>query len=278
VTVTLDALARDTGRFLMVATDQRESLRTMLREHGKADDPMHVEWFKLSVAAVLAPHASGFLIDRDYLDAVEPFVEKGLILAVDVLEQVRGGPVEDTTLDERLALRPSVVALKLLVIWRDDDRRAERVVMATRFVELAREHGLLSVLEPVVRVPEAARETAIVEAARELGAVRPSLYKCQVPLAGKGDPDEITSWARRIDAALPVPWVVLSQGVDPADFPHAVEACCKGGASGLLAGRALWTNALDAADTHVPLREESVPRLRELAAIVDAHARPWHEK
>ena len=278
MTVTLDALARDSGTFLMVAMDQRESLRTMLRERGKADDDMHVEWFKLSVAAVLGQHASGFLIDRDYLDGVEPFVERGLILAVDVLEQERGGPVEDTTLDERPALRPSVVALKLLVIWRDDERRAERVAMAARFVELAREHALLSVLEPVVRVPEAEREAAIVEAARELGAVRPSLYKCQVPLAGKGDRDEITSWARRIDAVLPVPWVVLSQGVDPADFPSAVEACCKGGASGLLAGRALWTNALDARDAHVRLREESVPRLRELAAIVDAHARPWREK
>jgi sulfofructosephosphate aldolase len=278
VTPTLDALARPSGTFLMVAMDQRESLRTMLRERGRPGDDDSVERFKLSVASVLAPHASGFLIDSDWLDAVEPFVARRLILAVDVLDQAPGGAVEDTSLDESPALTASVVALKLLVIWRDDDRRPERVELARRFVELSQRHGVLSVLEPVVRVAEELREEAIVEAARELGAVGPSLYKCQVPLGGKGDPTEITRWAREIDAALSVPWVVLSQGVEPADFPRAVEAACEGGASGLLAGRALWTNALDADDAHAPLREESLPRLRQLAEIVDTHGRPWREK
>ena len=122
------------------------------------------------------------------------------------------------------------------------------------------------------------REWAIVEAARELGALRPSLYKCQVPLEGKGDPAEITRSRREIDAALPVPWVVLSQGVAPDDFPAAVEASCKGGASGFLAGRALWTATLGADDPTELLRAHSVPRLQELAAIVDEHGRPWREK
>ena len=192
--------------------------------------------------------------------------------------QPPGGIVEDTSLDEQREVAPGVVALKLLVIWRDDERRAERVEMSRRFVVLAEELGLLSVLEPVVRVPEDRREDAIVEAAGELGAVRPSLYKCQVPLAGRGEPSRITGWARRIDAALPCPWVVLSQGVDPADFPRAVEASCKGGASGMLAGRAVWTAALAADDAKELLRAHSVPRLRELAAIVDAHGTPWRSK
>jgi tagatose-1,6-bisphosphate aldolase len=33
----LDALARTSGTFLMVAMDQRESLRTMFRDHGDDD-------------------------------------------------------------------------------------------------------------------------------------------------------------------------------------------------------------------------------------------------
>ena len=276
--MTLDALARESGTFLMVAMDQRESLRTMLRDRGRSDDDASVAQFKRAVAEELSPHASGFLVDGGHLNVVEPAVGRGLILAVDVLEQERGGAVEDTTLDETPALTEGVVALKLLVIWRDDERRGERVELARRFVALAERHGLLSVLEPVVRVPDERREPAIVEAARELGAVRPSLYKCQVPLGGNGDPAEITRWSREIDAALPVPWVVLSQGVDAADFPRAVEAACAGGASGLLAGRALWTNALDADDVRNALRERSLPRLHELAAIVDGHGRPWREK
>jgi sulfofructosephosphate aldolase len=275
---TLDALARESGTFLMVAMDQRESLRTMFRDLGRPDDDARVERFKVAVARELSPHASGLLIDRDYAEAVAPFVEHGLILAVDELVQERGGIVEDTSLDETPQLLPSVVALKLLVIWRDDDRRAERVEMSRRFAELADEYALLSVLEPVVRVPEVQREDAIVEAARELGETGCDLYKGQVPFGGKGDLAEITRVASEMDAALPCPWVVLSQGVDPADFPAAVEAACKGGASGMLAGRAVWTSTLSGDDPTELLREDSVPRLQRLATIVDEHGRPWRDK
>lgn len=274
----LDALARESGTFLMVAVDQRESLRTLLAEHGHDATDERMRRFKVAVARELSPRASGFLIDRGHLDDVAPFVPHGLVLAVDRLVQEPGGPVEDTSLDENPELAPGVVALKLLVIWRDDERRAERVEMARRFVELAAAHGVLSVLEPVVRVAEGDREEAIVEAARELGAKRPSLYKCQVPLYGRGDPDEIAHRAREIDAALPVPWVVLSQGVDPVDFPRAVEAACRGGASGMLAGRAVWTATLGADDPTELLQKHSVPALQRLATIVDAHGRPWREK
>lgn len=260
----------------MVAMDQRESLRTMFREHGYDATDERMARFKTSVARELAPHASGFLIDGDHLATVEPHVPTALILAVDVLDQEQGAAVEDTSLDEDVRPDAAVVALKLLVIWRDDDRRDERLELSRRFVELAASLGLLSVLEPVVR--HADREWAIVEAARELGAVRPSLYKCQVPLEGKGDPAEIAARAREIDAALPVPWVVLSQGVAPDDFPAAVDASCRGGASGFLAGRALWTATLAADDPTELLRSLSVPRLQRLSAIVDEHARPWWAK
>ena len=150
--------------------------------------------------------------------------------------------------------------------------------MSRRFAELAAEHELLSVLEPVVRVPEAQREDAIVEAAGELGATGCDSYKCQVPFGGKGDPAEITRVAREIDAALAVPLGRALPGVDPADFPAAVEAACKGGASGMLAGRAVWTSTLGADDPTELLRKQSVPRLQELAAIVDEHGRPWRDK
>jgi len=267
---TLDALARPRGTFLMVALDQRESLRTMLRDRGRDDSDGAVDSFKRAVARELAPHASGLLIDRDHVEGIAPLVPHGLILAVDLLVQERGGIVEDTSLDGEPPDVPGVVALKLLVIWRDDERRAERVELARRFVGLAEERGLLSVLEPVTR-----DDATIVDAARELGAVGPSLYKCQVPTGGGAAPAEITRRCREIDAVLPCPWVVLSQGVDPDRFPAAVEASCKGGASGMLAGRAVWTPALDDEER---LRSDSVPRLEELAAIVDEHGTPWHAR
>jgi sulfofructosephosphate aldolase len=286
MTQTLDALARESGTFLMVAMDQRDSLRTMLAQHHADVDDARMVRFKLAVARELGPYASGFLIDRHY--AYDEIVRErllppscGLILAADALDQPPGGIVEDTDLDTGVeaVLDPSVVALKLLVIWRDDAGRARRVETARRFVELAHSHGLLSVLEPVVRGPEGFdREAAIVEAAAELGQVGCDLYKCEVPTHGQGEADEITAWSRCIDAAVPCPWVVLSQGVPPERYPAAVEAACKGGASGMLAGRAVWTATLAADDPTELLREHSVPRLQELGRIVDEHGRPWREK
>jgi sulfofructosephosphate aldolase len=288
MTITLAALARPSGTFLMVAMDQRDSLRTMLSQHHDDADDARMVRFKVAVARELGPYASGFLIDRHY--AYEDIVRErllpgscGLILAVDALEQPPGGIVEETELDEgadvAAAVRNGVVALKLLVIWRDDERRAHRVETARRFAELAGSHGLVSVLEPVVRGPEGFDlDAAIVEAAAELAATGCDLYKCQVPTLGAAEPDEITEWSRRIDAVVPCPWVVLSQGVEPERYPLAVEAACKGGASGMLAGRAVWMSTVAADDPTELLRERSVPRLQELGRIVDAHGRPLREK
>ena len=262
----------------MVAMDQRESLRTMfeLAGAGRPGDAELVA-FKLAVAEALAPLASGFLIDRELgFDQVRHGMLPptcGLILAADRLEQQPGGPVEDTGIDET-ALSDvdlsGVAALKLLLIWRRDALREERVELARRFIGAAARRGVLSVLEPVVRVGGGKDEDdAIVEAARELSPLRPSLYKAQIPLRGKGDGGTLHRACERLGAAMSGPWVVLSQGVDREDFPGAVRAACRGGASGFLAGRALWSDLVGRRDLERALAEVAVPRLRRLAEIVD---------
>ncbi len=288
-------LARPSGTFAMVAADQRDSLRTMMAERarvpGAAVADRALTDFKLAVARELGPHASALLIDRDY--GYHQLVAAGTlpascapILAVDLLDQQPGAAVEGTSLDEdadvEAAAKEGTRGLKLLVIWRRDGRRDERAALAHRFTELCRSVGLASVLEPVAR-PTAEEEAAgtfrlndaIVEAARELAPCRPSVYKCQVPDGGQGTLAHLAAQAARIDAVVDVPWVVLSQGVAAEDFPKAVEAACRGGASGFLAGRALWTDALDAPDRDAALRGTSADRLRLLGDIVDTHGRPW---
>jgi sulfofructosephosphate aldolase len=59
---------------------------------------------------------------------------------------------------------------------------------------------------------------------------------------------------------------------------ESVPVACKGGASGVLAGRAVWTSALAADDPAELLRSDSVPRLEQLGATVDTHGRPWRDK
>ncbi|WP_286278943.1 hypothetical protein [Naasia aerilata] len=292
--LTLDAIARPGGGFAMVAMDQRESLRAMFDAAGvgrPADDVL--VQFKMDVARELGPLASGFLIDRHYGfervrdEGILPESD-GLILAADALQQEDGGPVEETELDETVVGGATelegVSALKLLIIWRRDERREHRVELADRFVRRSAELGLLSVLEPVVRATPAELDAgtwnmddAIVEAARELSPLGPSLYKAQVPMAGKGDFEDQRRASERLGTAIGAPWVVLSQGVDREHFLPAVEAACQAGASGFLAGRALWSDVVGAPDVPARLRELSRPRLEALIDVVDRTARPWSD-
>ncbi|WP_223189839.1 hypothetical protein [Nonomuraea terrae] len=287
----LDVLARSSGGFAMVAMDQRESLRQMFAAAtGARVGDETLTSFKLAVARQVGPHASGFLVDQDYgfhRIAAERTVRGGLIIAVDSLRQEPDGPVEDTAIDERVDLSAAreagAVAAKLLLIWRDDEHRGRRLDTAAAFVRRCADAGLLSVLEGVAK-PAAGQEAsfdgraAVREAARELAALRPSLYKAQVPLGGAAPEDRLLEECARLDEVIPVPWVVLSQGVERDDFPAAVRAACRAGASGMLAGRAIWSDVVGSADVPAGLRNLSVPRLKHLAAIVDQHARPWNAR
>lgn len=286
--LTLGRLARPSGTFAMVAMDQRESLRTMLDEEGHPSDHDALTAFKLTVAAALPPLASAFLIDRQYAYprlVHEKLVRQGLILAVDTLHQRPGGPVDDTELDEDADLaqarRDGAVALKLLVIWKRDGDEERRVETARRFIESSREPGLLSVLEgiaaPAPGQDDFDLDAAILDAAAALGPLGVSLYKAQVPCRGRGDLSELVTACEKLDRTLSRPWVVLSNGVDAADFPIAVEAACRGGASSMLAGRALWRDALATPDPAAAVREESVDRLERLTRILDRYGRPWTE-
>jgi sulfofructosephosphate aldolase len=292
-TPTLDAIARPGGGFAMVAMDQRESLRTMFADAGagRVDDDVLVA-FKTAVARALGPLASGFLIDRpfgfEHMRAGMLPEGCGLILAADRLEQEPGRPVEEAWIDE-FAVAPDfdltgVQAVKLLLIWRRDARREQRVEVARRFIALAAERGVLSVLEPVVRATAGElpargwdEDEAILEAARELAPLGPSLYKAQVPRRGKGGQDELRRACERLGSAIGRPWVVLSQGVDRDDFLPAVRAAGRGGASGFLAGRALWSDVVGRPDLDRALAEVSVPRLERLIEVVDRECTPWRK-
>lgn len=288
---TLDLLARPSGGFAMVAMDQRESLRQMFAAAtGERVGDETLTGFKLEVAREVGPHASGFLIDQDYgfaQVAGAGMVTGGLIVAIDALVQDPDGPVEDTAIDERVDLAAAreagAVAAKLLLIWRDDEHRARRLELAAEFVRRCAASGVLSVLEGVAKPPAGATgpfdgPAAIREAARELAELRPSLYKAQVPLGGAAPEERLVEECARLDEVIPVPWVVLSQGVERDDFPAAVRAACRAGASGMLAGRAIWSDVVGSGDVAAELRARSVPRLRDLASIVDTYARPWNAR
>lgn len=276
----IDVLRRPDGTFAMLAIDQRESLRTMIadgsrrrvREVGDAE----LSHFKTTAARVLTPFASGVLVDSTYGRSAAVVAACPIILAADVLHQAPGGPVTGSSLDEGVtpdvARETGAQALKMLVIWTPDSRSAA-AELATEFMEKCRRFGLPGIVEGVVHSghgdtwSDVERDAAIVHAAADLAAADPDLYKAEVPSHGTGNPERITATSRLITEAVQCPWVVLSSGVSAADFPSAVSACAQGGASGFLAGRAVWADSLTAKDPALFLETMST---RRLEVLIDA--------
>jgi sulfofructosephosphate aldolase len=287
------ALARPSGALALVAIDQRESLRSMLRAAQLPATDDDLARFKIAAAAALTPQASGLLVDPAYglapvLDAHALAPQCGLIVAGDritaVGDQVVGESRFDAALDLNSFVAAGAVALKLLVLWRREDLADARRAMVGRFLARCADLGVLSLVEGVVRGVDPARDPdghsrAVLEAARDLTEDGPDLYKAEVPTHGLAEAGEIEAASRAITATVPCPWVVLSAGTAPDAYPGGVHAACRGGASGFLAGRAIWAPALARAENPVDLerrlRTDAVGRLERLIAIVDESARAW---
>jgi sulfofructosephosphate aldolase len=274
----------------MVAVDQREALRGMFAAHQSDPVPdSQLTQFKVDVARELSPFASALLVDQEFgIDAIidqKALVDTcGLIAAADLLVGPPGGAATDTAIDpdvDPLRMRDiGSVGLKFLVLWRNDESPDVRARLVEDFNQLCKVSGLPSIIEIIVKPPMDStksfnREEELIIAAREAATWKPDLYKAEVPFHGEGDLNLVTKNAERISEAIGSPWVVLSNGVKQPFFNDAVKACAMGGASGFLAGRAVWADIVGAADIPKALREVSIPRLQRLAEIVDTHAKPW---
>jgi sulfofructosephosphate aldolase len=279
-----DALARERGGFAMVALDQRGSIEALFRAANLSPDEGPIDDFRSAAAAVLIPHASAILLERGFLSrrhAVGAWTAHcGLIVAADHLVQPVGMPVEASLLDPpaaELAVTLGAPALKLLVLWQAGHLNLEQLALVESFIELAHGRSMIAIVEGIVR-GEGRPPTAadLVEAGARLSAGA-DIYKAQVPIHGGDSPAQVEALSRELSAAIGCPWVVLSAGVPAERFPEFVAASCRGGASGFLAGRAIWGASITAQDQGTDLLAHAAPRLRELAAIVDAEARPWRE-
>lgn len=285
----LSKLARHSGTFAMVAVDQREALRGMFAAHQSEPVPdSMLAQFKVDVAEVLSPFGSALLVDEQF--GLKPIMDSGvlnpncgLIVAMDELIGPPGGAAVDTTIDH--SVDPNRVkeiggaALKLLIFYRPDDDPAARAELANEFVAVCKNVGLPSVLEIICRPGKDEskfnREQALIDAAKEAASWNPSLYKAEVPYYGKGDPALITEASKKITDAIGRPWVVLSNGVAAEDFAGAVRASCLGGASGFLAGRAIWADVIGTPDYKTELKNRSIARLTQLCEIVDEFGAPF---
>nr|WP_318384434.1 sulfofructosephosphate aldolase [uncultured Enterobacter sp.] len=281
---TLNDITRPSGGFAMLAVDQREAMRLMFAAAGApvpVADAVLTD-FKVNAAKTLSPYASAILVDQQF--CYRQIVEQNaiaqncaMIVAADAFIPGNGIPVDSVVIDKRIdaqaVRRDGAKALKLLVLWRSDEDAQQRLEMVKEFNALCHSNGLLSIIEPVVRPPRQGdkfdREQAIIDAAIELGDSGADLYKVEMPLFGKGPQAALLTASQRLNEQINMPWVILSSGVDEKLFPRAVSVAMRAGASGFLAGRAVWSSVVGLPDTDLMLRDISVPKLQRLAEIVD---------
>ena len=281
---TIKDIARKSGGFAMLAVDQREAMRLMFAAAGiktPIKDQVLTD-FKVNAAKVLSPYASAILVDKQFCyDEIikQKVINKNcsLIVAADEFIPGNGIPVDKVRIDKKIdaqqVKKDGAKALKLLILLRQDEDPQERLQMVSDFNKICHDAGLVSIIEPVVRPPRVGdkfdREKSIIDAAKELGDCGADLYKVEMPLFGKGESADLLRAAQKLNEQINMPWVILSSGVDANLFARSVRIAMNAGASGFLAGRAVWASVIGLPDTDLMLKDISAPRLQHLGTIVD---------
>lgn len=295
----LASIADADGFFAVVAIDHPAAF---VLGHEPADaEAGHRESVvaKVAIARALGAHASAVLVDPE--TSLVPLLATGTLpgptgLVVNVELESYQLVADATTVT---ALRPGWDAAKirlvggdgLKLLWRYRHEVPEAAAHRDVVRRLANECAAVSlplIVEPIwVPLPgedltdptvRATRVRGVVEYARlacELGA---DVVKTEFP-GWVGSEEEERDGAlacAELDAAVTVPWLLLSAGVTFAQFLRQTEIASRAGASGFIAGRAVWDAAVssDPAQRAAGL-EEAVRRMDVLRAVVRAHGTPW---
>jgi len=294
----LDACSSDRGTFTVLALDHRQNLRKELRPA----DPTSVSEaemvdFKRAVVRALGRAGTRILLDPEI--GVGPAIADGslaggagLIVAV----EATGYEGEPGARRSRIlpgwgvaqVKRIGASAAKLLIYYHPDaPNAADQERLVAEVAAACRDADLALFLEPLSfgldggKLAGEERRRVVVETARRLTASGADILKAEFPY----DPSvtDESRWAdacAELDAATPVPWVLLSGGVDDETFERQVATACRAGASGVLVGRSVWaesaTLAPDARDAF--LASTGRERLARLAALVDDLGAPWRPR
>ena len=135
---------------------------------------------------------------------------------------------------------------------------------------------------------EARREQLVLDSLRPFTdpAYGVDIFKVEPPgpIGQVPDPDSPAAAALQqaydqMAAMLPRPWVMLSAGAGVEDFLRSMRYACRAGASGYLAGRAIWAEAFANFPDYAAMERalaESGKRNLEALNRVAAAATPWH--
>ena len=281
--------------FGIVAFDQRGSYRRMMRPCTSYD---HLAQVKHEIIGALSRDASAVLTDPTYgLGAAMHMSGKsGLLLALESSGYSGDSTYRKTELipgwtAEKIR-KAGANAVKFMVYYNPQNRALadELEALIGSVVSECHRWDLPVFLEPMSYSidPGVKKESAefaagrpeiVIETARRLSRTGADVLKMEFPLDIAHDQNE-TAWreaCRQLSDASAVPWVLLSAGVDFDAFKPQVQVACESGASGFLAGRAIWKEAatMSTADRAAFLADTACARLCQLLEVAAASARPW---
>jgi tagatose 1,6-diphosphate aldolase len=289
----------------MCAIDHRGALKRALNEKNPdAVNYLDIVDFKLDLCQVVAPFASAVLLDPEYgagqaIAAGLLPASKGLLVSME-----KTGYTGDSTarITEPLpgwsvkkAKRMGASAVKLLIYFRPDLKNVapKQLDLVARLADQCLEEDIAFLVEPVSYPIEEAGTSAkkfaeikpglVIETARKITALPIDVLKAEFPADIKFEQDEgkLLGLCQELNQASRLPWVLLSAGVDFNSFKKQVEIACKAGASGFLAGRALWQEGaqIRSRDERMNFfRNTAAPRLEKLAEIADNYGKPWYSR
>ncbi len=286
------------GFFVIMALDHRNNLRRALNPTNP-DSIGYAEMvaFKHDVVRALGPVSSAVLLDPEF-GAAQTIAagalpgHTGLMVAIESTgytdePTARRSEVLPDWSVEKIA-RMGASAVKLLLYYHPEARNArQQETLVDELVEECRRYDLPLFLEPLSfvidkarkKLTSAERRAVVIETARRFTPRGIDVLKAEFPLDVTEEPDEGVWEAacRELDETSQTPWVLLSGGVPFEVFARQTEVACRCGASGVMAGRAVWQEAVELrGDAQADfLSKGAVDRMVELSDIISEFGTPF---
>ncbi len=281
--------------FSILAFDQRGSYIDMLPKDASFDDAAGI---KAEVIAALASRTTAVLLDPIYgLPAMQLLPgDCGLLMPIEKTGYAGEPTARRIDFDDGWTVakikQVGGTGVKLLAYYHPEAGALAADIEQTiqMVADQCREHDLPLFVEPLAysidpalplksesfaaQLPRIVRETA-----RRLGGLGVDVLKMEFPVNVAFNQDEV-AWQAACEAiseVSPVPWALLSAGVNFDTFERQVRVACRAGASGILGGRAIWKEciAMSSADRAAFLSGTALDRLNRLRTIVETDGRPW---
>lgn len=301
----LQQLADEDGFLTICAIDHRGALKRALNEKNpNAVSYQDMVDFKLDLCRAVVPSVSAVLLDPVYgaAQAVAAGILPGATGLLVSLEKTGYSGETTARITEllpdwsvRKVRRMGASAVKLLVYFRPDLKEvaSRQLDLVAKVADDCRREDIPLLVEPVSYPVESDKAHAnrfaemkpelVIETARQISALPVDVLKAEFPaeLSHEKDSLKLLALCQQLDRASRLPWVLLSAGVDFETFRTQVEIACKAGASGFLAGRALWQEGAQISSREERMsffKRTAAPRLKELAELVRRYGRPWYTK